>query len=201
MKKILVIFFCLILNLIFCCDVHAYGVRVQKDFRYTTQQDRNQRIKTYKDYLEKTGIFYESHSRYKQEFKPFKKDNNYKKNRDSIKHKNELSGADYKLKGNYYQMADNILANYSVIYNNDPYTEYIYDMFGNLYQVVILTGEDYILPHYKAVYSFNGYLQKVRFFAVDGYEYIFLADGTLQGVVIENKLYNSVGRPLKVWLL
>lgn len=56
MKKILVIFFCLILNLIFCCDVHAYGVRVQKDFRYTTQQDRNQRIKAYKDYLEKQAF-------------------------------------------------------------------------------------------------------------------------------------------------
>ena len=125
MKKILVIFFCLILNLSFCCGVYAYGVRVQKDFRYTTQQDRNQRIKTYKDYLEKTGIFYESHSRYKQEFKPFKKDNNYKKNRDRIKHKKELSGTEYKLKGNYYQMADKILANYSVIYNDDPYTEYI----------------------------------------------------------------------------
>lgn len=201
MKKILVILFCLLLNLIFCCGVYAYGVRVQKDYRFTTQQDRNMRIEAYQKYLENTGIFDESHTIYKTDFKKFKKDKNYKANLNHIKHDKALPEGGYNVKGNYYHMADKILANYSVTYDNDPNTEYIYDTFGNLYQVIILTGEDYILPHYKAVYSFNGYLQKVRFFAIDGYEYIFLADGDFQGVVINDHLYNRVGRPVKVWLI
>ena len=98
-------------------------------------------------------------------------------------------------------MADKILANYSVIYNNEPNIEYIYDMFGNLYQVAILHDNTNTRPYYKAIYSHNGELQKVNYFATDGFEYIFLANGDLQGVVIDNKLYNRIGRPVKVWLL
>lgn len=201
MKKFLIILFCIIFNFTFADRAEAYGVRVQKDYRFTTQQDRNRRIEAYQKYLENTGIFDESHTKYKTDFKEFKKDKNYKANLNHIKHDKALPESGYKVKGNYYQMADKILANYSVTYDNNPNTEYIYDTFGNLYQVVILTGEDYILPHYKAVYSFNGYLQKVRFFAIDGYEYIFLANGDLQGVVVDKKLYNRVGRPVKVWLI
>ncbi len=204
MKRFSAFLICFILNILlitsFCPQTFAYGMRVEKDYRYTTQQDRNKRVETYQKYLKETGIFEESHNDYKSQFKPHRKDKNYRENVKNVKHEKPLTGANYKLKGNYYQMADKILANYSVIYDEDPKTEYIYDMFGNLNEVVILTGEDYILPHYKAVYSFNGYLQKVRFFAIDGYEYIFLADGDLQGVVIDKKLYNRVGRPVKVWL-
>ena len=180
---------------------NAYGVRVQKDYRFTTQQDRNKRIEVYQEYLKKTGIFDESHTKYKTDFKQYQQDENYKANLKHIKHGNPLPKSGYKVKGNYYLMADKILANYSVIYDSDPYTEYVYNPFGKLYQVVILTGDENVRPHYKAVYSFNGYLQKVHFFAVDGYEYIFLANGDLQGVVVDNKLYNQVGRPVKVWLL
>ena len=200
MKKYFIILFCIIFTFAFCPETIA-GVRVQKDYRFTTQQDRNKRIEVYHEYLEKTGIFDESHYKYKSDFKKFQKDENYQENLKHIKHGKELSKTGYKVKGNYYQMADKILANYSVIYDNDPNTEYVYNTFGKLYQVIILFGDDNVLPYYKAVYAFNGYLQKVHFYAVDGYEYIFLANGDLQGVVVDNKLYNQVGRPFKVWLL
>ena len=200
MKKYLVILSCLTLIFVLSPESIA-GVRVQKDYRFTTQQDRNKRIEVYHEYLEKTGIFDESHHKYKTDFKEFQKDENYQENLKHVKHGKELSKSGYRVKGNYYQMADKILANYSVIYDNDPYTEYVYNTFGKLYQVIILTGDDNVLPYYKAVYAFNGYLQKVHFFAVDGYEYIFLANGDLQGVVVDNKLYNQVVRPVKVWLL
>lgn len=203
MKKISLIIFCLILNNFVCNHAFAYGsgVRVQKDYRFTTQQDRNKRIETYQTYLKNTGIFEEDHYKYKEIFKAYKKDEHYQANLDHIKHNKPLPQSGYKVKGNYYHMADKILANYSVIYDENPDTEFIYNTFGQLYQVTFLTGEEYILPHYKAVYSFNGYLQKVHFFAIDGYEYIFLPNGDLQGVVIDNKLYNRVGRPFKVWAL
>ena len=86
-------------------------------------------------------------------------------------------------------------------YENYNKNEYIYDLFGNLYEVKILTGDENIRPYFKATYSNTGYLQKVNFFAEDGFEYIFYADGKLQGVVVNDKLYNSIGRPVKVWLL
>ena len=62
-------------------------------------------------------------------------------------------------------------------------------------------GDENQRPYYKAIYSNNGYLQKISFYATDGFEYIFLADGDLQGVVVNGKLYNRVGRPTQIWLL
>lgn len=201
MKKIFLLIFCI--TFIFCAQnqAQAYGgIRVQKDYRFTTQQDRNKRIKAYQEYLENTGIFDRSHYELKAEFKDYKNDKNNRANIKHIKYGKPLPETGYKVKGIYYVMADKILSNYAIIYDNDPKTEYIYNLFGNLYQVAVLTGEDYILPHYKAVYAFNGYLQKVSFFAIDGYEYIFLANGNFQGVVINDHLYNRVGRPVKVWM-
>ena len=56
---------------------------------------------------------------------------------------------DYIVKGNYYLMADKILANYSVTYNDNPTFEDIYDMFGNLFQVKILYGDENQRPDGK----------------------------------------------------
>ena len=202
MMKIFTIIFVLLTFSFFSCEnVNAYGLRVDKDYRFTTQQDRNQRIYSNKKFLENTGIFTEAHSTYKADFKPYKKDENYKANLNYLKYAKPLLKSGYQVRGNYYLMADKILANYSVTYSEHPEIEYVYDMFGNLYQVIIQSGDSSALPYFKAVYSFNGYLQKVRLFSADGYEYIFLANGDLQGVVINNNLYNRVGRPVKVWLL
>ncbi len=202
MKKLLIFVIILLISNSVYADSYFYGgIRKQSDYRFTTQQDRNSRIKYCKNILDKSGIFEESRRKYKKNFKDFKEDKNYRDNIKFLKFGTPLSAKNYIVKGNYYLMADKILANYSVIYSNNPKSEYIYDLFGNLYEVKILTGEESVRPYYKAVYSNNGYLQKVNFFAVDGYEYIFYADGKLQGVVVNDKLYNSVGRPVKVWLL
>ena len=202
MKFFIQILICLLICNPAYSDSFTYGgISVQQDYRFTTQQDRNNRIKTIKDYLESTKIFKNKHQDVKKQFETFKKD---KKSRANIKHLKfgeELQSTDYIVKGNYYLMADKILANYSVIYNNEPNIEYIYDMFGNLYQVAILHDNTNTRPYYKAIYSHNGELQKVNYFATDGFEYIFLANGDLQGVIIDNKMYNRIGRPVKVWLL
>lgn len=185
-----------------CSNSFAYGsLKVQKDYRYTTQRDRNARIKAYQEYLERNKVFDVDHRSNKENFEKYKDDPNHRDNIKFLKFGTELKDKNYKVIGNYYLMADNILANYSVIYDDDYTTEYIYDMFGNLYQVKVLVGEEYIRPHYKITYSNNGHLQKVSFFANDGYEYIFLANNNFQGVVVNGKLYNRVGRPVEVWLL
>ena len=199
MKNLLIILFCTIFTFGIFTKTYA-GTRVQQDYRFTTQQDRNKRIEVYHEYLERTGIFDESHYKNKTDFKKFKKDPNSSANLKNIKHGTPLPTSGYTVKGNYYKTADKILENYSVIYDNDPYTEYVYNNFGQLYQVIMLTGDTNVLPYYKAVYAFNGYLQKVHFFAIDGYEYIFLANGDLQGVVVDDKLYNKAGIPYKVWV-
>jgi len=202
MKKFLIVLILILLPNYAYSDSLLYGgIRRQKDYRFTTQQDRNERIKNCKKILEESGIFEDSHRKLKNNFENFKEDKNHRENIKFLKFDTPLSGNDYTVKGNYYLMADKVLANYSIIYENNKKSEYIYDMFGNLYQVIILNGEEGVLPYYKAVYSNNGYLQKVRFFALDGFEYIFLANGKLQGVVVNDKLYNQVGRPVKVWLL
>lgn len=204
MKKILLFSLILISLNLACSDSFATiysGTKIQKDFRYTTQRDRNARIKVYKEYLEQNKVFEVDHKVTKETFDKYKEDLNYRDNIKFLKFGTELQNKDYVVKGNYYPTADHILANYSVIYDEDPKSEYIYDLFGNLFQVVVLVGEDYIRPHYKITYSMNGYLQKVSFFAIDGYEYIFLASGNLQGVVIDGKLYNRIGRFVEIWLL
>ena len=203
MKKFLTIFtvlFAVIFFLVKIEPVSAYGVRVQKDYRFTTQQDRNRRIKSYQEYLQKEGVFEDEHYARKEAYKKYKKDKNFRANLNHIKHGKPLPEKGYTAKGNYYQMADKILSGYSIIYDDDPNTEYVYNTLGDLYQVVTLTGEEHILPHYKTVYAFNGYLQRVIFSAIDGYDYIFYPTGKLQGVVVDGKLYNRVGRPVKVWL-
>lgn len=200
MKNIYLIILCLFILFLASPSSYAYGIRVQRDYRFTTQQDRNKRIEVYHDYLTKAGFFDENNAKHILNFKKYEKDRNYKDNLKYIKFDTPLPQTGYTVKGNYYKMADKILENYSIIYDNDPDTEYIYNTQGRLYQVVIYTGDTNVRPHYKAVYAFNGYLQKVHFFAVDGYEYIFLPDGDLQGVVVDGKLYNTAGRPLKIWL-
>lgn len=203
MKKFLAI---LIFSTILICqalcaeEILAYGVRVQKDYRFTTQQDRNKRIKVYQEYLQKTGIFNENPDVKKESYKKYRKDKNFRANLNHIKHGKPLPQKGYTAKGNYYQMADKILSGYSIIYDDDPDTEYVYNTLGDLYEVIYLIGEENVLPHYKAVYAFNGSLQKVIFSAIDGYDYIFYPTGKLQGVVVDGKLYNKIGRPVKVWL-
>lgn len=202
MKKLFIILILLTLPNFTLADSYLYGgIRKQHDYRFTTQQDRNSRIKNCKNFLENTGIFEESHRKYKKDFENFKEDKNYRDNIKFLKFDTPPPQKDYLVKGNYYLTADKILANYSVIYDNNKKNEYIYDLFGNLYEVKILTGEQGVLPYYKATYTNTGHLQKVSFFATDGFEYIFYADGRLQGVVVNNKLYNRVGRPVQVWLL
>lgn len=203
MRKLVIIFTILfaVISQIFSCEIsYSYGVRVQKDYRFTTQQDRNRRIKSYQEYLQKEGVFEDEHYARKEAYKKYKKDKNFRANLNHIKHGKPLPEKGYTAKGNYYQMADKILSGYSIIYDDDPNTEYVYNTLGDLYQVVTLTGEEHILPHYKTVYAFNGYLQRVIFSAIDGYDYIFYPTGKLQGVVVDGKLYNRVGRPVKVWL-
>ncbi len=203
MRKLVIIFTILfaVISQIFSCEIsYSYGVRVQKDYRFTTQQDRNRRIKSYQEYLQKEGVFEDEHYARKEAYKKYKKDKNFRANLNHIKHGKPLPEKGYTAKGNYYQMADKILSGYSIIYDDDPNTEYVYNTLGDLYQVVTLTGEEHILPHYKTVYAFNGYLQRVIFSAIDGYDYIFYPTGKLQGVVVDGKLYNKVGRPVKVWL-
>ena len=63
MKKfltILILLTAIIFQALYTEEVFAYGIRVQRDYRFTTQQDRNQRIKVYQEYLLKTGIFDET---------------------------------------------------------------------------------------------------------------------------------------------
>lgn len=202
MKKLFIILILLTIPNFSFADSYLYGgIRKQHDYRFTTQQDRNSRIKACKSFLDNTGIFEYSHRKFKKNFEDFKEDKNYRDNIKFLKFDTPLPKKDYIVKGNYYLTADKILANYSVIYDSDKKSEYIYDLFGNLYEVKILAGEEGVLPYYKAVYTNNGYLQKVSFFATDGFEYIFYADGKLQGVVVNNKLYNRIGRPVQVWLL
>lgn len=203
MKKILTILILLtaiIFQALYTEEVFAYGIRVQRDYRFTTQQDRNKRIKVYQEYLQKTGIFNETPDAKKEAYKKYRKDKNFRANLNHIKHDKPLPEKGYTAKGNYYQMADKILSGYSIIYDNDPNTEYVYNTLGDLYEVIYLIGEENVLPHYKAVYAFNGSLQRVIFSAIDGYDYIFYPTGKLQGVVVDGKLYNKVGRPVKVWL-
>lgn len=203
MRKFLIIFTILfaVISQIFSCEIsYSYGVRVQKDYRFTTQQDRNKRIKAYQEYLENEGIFDEDHYARKEAYKKYRKDEDSRANLNHIKHGKPLPKKGYTVKGNYYKMADKILSGYSIIYDDNPDVEYVYNTLGDLYQVIVLTGEEHILPHYKTVYAFNGYLQRVIFSAIDGYDYIFLPTGNLQGVVVDGKLYNKVGRPVKVWL-
>ena len=202
MKKLFIILILLARPNVAIADSYIYGgIRKQHDYRFTTQQDRNSRIKACKNFLENTGIFEDSHRKHKKDFENFKEDKNYRDNIKFLKFDIPLPKKGYLIKGNYYLMADKVIANYSVIYENDSKNEYIYDLFGNLYEVKILTGDENIRPYFKATYSNTGYLQKVNFFAEDGFEYIFYADGKLQGVVVNDKLYNSIGRPVKVWLL
>lgn len=202
MKKLFIIAIILLISNSVHANSYFYGgIRQQNDYRFTTQQDRNSRIKYCKNFLEKSGIFQESHRQYKKNFENYKEDKNYRDNIKFLKFETPLPTKGYIVKGNYYLMADKILANYSIIFDSDKKSEYIYDLFGNLYEVKILTGEESVRPYYKAIYSNNGYLQRVSFLATDGFEYIFYADGKLQGVVVNDKLYNRVGRPVKVWLL
>ncbi len=201
MKNFALFLICLTIAISGLNIADAYGgIRVQKDYRFTTQQDRNQRIKVYYEYLKNNGIFEEKHHKIKKDFEAYKEDKNSRENLRHIKHGTPLPSNDYRVIPHYYQMADKVLANYSVVYDIDPSSEYIYNPFGHLHQVAVLTGEINVLPYYKTYYAFNGYLQKISFFGYDGYEYIFLANGNLQGVVVNGKLYNRVGRPQAIWL-
>ena len=79
MRKLVIIFTILfaVISQIFSCEIsYSYGVRVQKDYRFTTQQDRNRRIKSYQEYLQKEGVFEDEHYARKEAYKKYKKDKN-----------------------------------------------------------------------------------------------------------------------------
>ena len=128
MRKLVIIFTILfaVISQIFSCEIsYSYGVRVQKDYRFTTQQDRNKRIKAYQEYLENEWIFDEEHYARKEAYKKYRKDEDFKANLKHIKHGYPLPKKGYSVKGNYYQMADKNLSGYSIIYDDDPDVEYV----------------------------------------------------------------------------
>ena len=91
-----------------CSNSFAYGsLKVQKDYRYTTQRDRNARIKAYQEYLEQNKVFDVDHRSNKENFEKYKEDPNHRDNIKFLKFGTELKDKNYKVIGNYYLMADN----------------------------------------------------------------------------------------------
>ncbi len=189
----------LILIVFLISPANAYDWRT--DFRDITQQRRNQRINNIYTYLEQNGAFSKDQKALKKEFLPYKEDKNYKQNLNYIKHGKPLTSNDYKVTGNYQKTADKFLMNYSLEYNNKPNYKFAYDYAGHLISVTIINGNRNTLPYWTEIYTAAGYLQKVSLFASDEYEYVFLANGDFQGVIIKKTMYNRLGRPLKIWML
>lgn len=177
----------------------ASTVMRKKDFRFTTNQDREERIERNTNSLKAAGIFQDKVFT-EQSLKNHKKDPNFKEHTrylKELKTDDEIVFPKYNLKGIYPYNADKILTYYTVRYNANPTFCYVYDLSGRLNYIEILDRVDYIPPYTISKHLLSGKLIAVRHFATDEGEYIFNSQGKFQAIIIKKMIYNRNGRVIK----
>lgn len=198
MKKL----FALLIIILTCAMVNsamASTVLRKKDFRFTTNQDREERIKRNTNNLKAAGVFQDKVFTEKS-LEKYNRDLNYKEHVQYVKelgNDDEISFPSYNLKGIFPYNADKILTYYSLRYNTNPPFCYVYNLSGRLVYIEILHDADYVPPYTISRYLLGGKLIVVKHFATDGGEYIFDSKGKFRAIVIKKMIYNRNGSTIK----
>lgn len=192
MKKL----FLLVALLVFGLSVNAEGVTLTGEARFDwvdmTQIQRDSTIEYYRDILfGENSVNNYTKDEFKEEFKPFKKDENHKEHymlaRDNVKETKDANICSFYYKGN-------ILIIYALQYKDNPRNVFYYDPYGHLKYVDVISENYPNFPYNSKQYKAGGKLVSAIYFTSKDMQYMYEPDGKFKGLWYKDKMYDRNGK-------
>ena len=192
MKKL----FLLVALLVFGLSVNAEGITLTGEARFDwvdmTQIQRDSTIEYYRDILfGENSVNNYTKDEFKEEFKPFKKDENHKEHymlaRDNVKETKDANICSFYYKGN-------ILIIYALQYKNNPRNVFYYDPYGHLKYVDVISENYPNFPYNSKQYKAGGKLVSAIYFTSNDMQYMYEPDGKFKGLWYKDKMYDRHGK-------
>ncbi len=192
MKKL----FLLVALLVFGLSVNAEGITLTGEARFDwvdmTQIQRDSTIEYYRDILfGENSVNNYTKDEFKEEFKPFKKDENHKEHymlaRDNVKETKDANICSFYYKGN-------ILIIYALQYKDNPRNVFYYDPYGHLKYVDVISENYPNFPYNSKQYKAGGKLVSAIYFTSKDMQYMYEPDGKFKGLWYKDKMYDRNGK-------
>lgn len=192
MKKLFTLLALLVIGL----SVNAEGITLTGEARFDwvdmTQIQRDSTIDYYYDILfGENCVNTYSKDEFKEEFKPFKKDKNYKEHymlaRDGVKETKDANLCSFYYKGN-------ILIIYALQYKDNPRNVFYYDPYGHLKYVDVISENYPNFPYNSKQYKAGGKLVSAIYFISKDMQYMYEPDGKFKGLWYKDKMYDRHGK-------
>ncbi len=192
MKKLFTLLALLVIGL----SVNAEGITLTGEARFDwvdmTQIQRDSTIDYYYDILfGENSVNTYSKDEFKEEFKPFKKDKNYKEHymlaRDGVKETKDANLCSFYYKGN-------ILIIYALQYKDNPRNVFYYDPYGHLKYVDVISENYPNFPYNSKQYKAGGKLVSAIYFISKDMQYMYEPDGKFKGLWYKDKMYDRHGK-------
>ncbi len=192
MKKL----FLLLALLVFGLSVNAEGITLTGEARFDwvdmTQIQRDSTIEYYRDILfGENSVNNYTKDEFKEEFKPFKKDENHKEHymlaRDNVKETKDANICSFYYKGN-------ILIIYALQYKDNPHNVFYYDPYGHLKYVDVISENYPNFPYNSKQYKAGGKLVSAIYFTSKDMQYMYEPDGKFKGLWYKDKMYDRNGK-------
>lgn len=190
MKKFLIIAYMLFLGL--CANALTLTGEAQFDWVDISQVQRDERINTYREELfGENALMTIDKGAFKQTFKPFKKDDNFKNHYHLVKR--EVKETDDANLCAFLSKNDLLLA-YAIQYKNNLTNIYYYNAYGRLIFVDDISKEYPKFPYTSKQYKANGKIISAIYFVSPDMQYMYNPDGSFKGLWYKDKMYDKNGK-------
>lgn len=165
------------------------------DWANMTQIQRDEKIQSYHNKLFEVSSNKYSKKEFKNNYKDFLKDENYKEHYRQAKNGvTELNEA--YLCAFYAKRDKDLVIIYALQYKKEMKHAYYYDAFGNLRYVDEMSENYPNFPYYSKQYRRNGSLASAIAFENRDTQYMYNPDGTFKGLWYKDKMFNNKGKQL-----
>lgn len=157
-----------------------------------SQEEREESIEQIKNYIFKDSQIEKKQKDFKQIYKDFLKDKNYKKHY-IVASSGYKEYKEYNVAAMYYKKMSTVCI-YALQPKKAPSNIYYYDALGNLRYLDNIKGNYPDYPYYTEQYKRSGKLAGISYFASKDTQYIFNPDGEFKGVWHKEEFYDIKGK-------
>ena len=193
MKKFLLLIFAIAL-LTIPSNADEYTLKGSTTLNWDTisQEEREESVEQIKNFIFKDSPSEKNKKDFKQQYKDFLKDENYKKHY-MVASAGYKEYQEYNIAAMYYKKMSSVFI-YALQPKSNLSVIYYYDALGNLRYVDNLKGNYPEYPYYTEQYKRSGKLAGISYFASKDSQYIFNPEGEFKGVWHKENFYDLKGK-------
>lgn len=192
MKKILTILAIIFIGLSVNAEDITLTGEAQFDWVDMTQVQRDSAIEQYREILfGNEAVQTYSKDEFKQKFKPFMKDADYKEHYRLAK-MGQTETEDANLCAFFFR--SDILIIYAIQYKNNPRNVYYYNAYGRLQYVDDISENYPNFPYNSKQYRVSGKPVSAIYFTSHDIQYMYEPDGKFKGLWYKEKMYDKNGK-------